>query len=68
MGKILVTADYCGGCAAAKIMLKKRGIKFKAIDVDSNEGKKLDKKHHFQHVPVMVINGKKVTDPNKWFV
>ncbi|MFH1836017.1 MAG: glutaredoxin domain-containing protein [Methanobacteriota archaeon] len=67
MAKILLTSNYCGGCAEAKKMLKKEGIKYREVEADSPEGEKLAKKHKLEYVPAMIINGKVVHDIDKWF-
>ncbi len=64
--RLLITAKWCGGCSDVKKALKREGIKFKAVDIDSKEGKRIDSKHRILHVPTMIINGKHVTNPEKW--
>ena len=64
--KILVTMKNCGACPEAKKLLKKEGVRFKAVDVDSSEGKTLAKKHKITVVPVMIIDGKKTGDVRNW--
>jgi len=65
--RVLVTQKGCGACPEAKTELKKAGIRFKAVDIDSTEGQKLQRKFKFEYVPAMVINGRQVHDIEKWF-
>ena len=64
--KVLDTGKWCGYCPEIKKQLKRKGVIFKAVDIDSKKGKELDKKHNILHVPTMIINGKKVSNPKKW--
>lgn len=67
MAKILVTSKQCGYCKPAKDKLKRAGVKFRAVDIESAEGKRIDKKHNLTSVPSMIIDGKKVPNVKKWF-
>lgn len=64
--KLLITMKNCSACPEAKKLLKKEGIKFRAVDVNSPEGEALSKKHKISVVPVMIIDGKKTGDVRKW--
>ena len=65
--KILITMNNCGACPEAKKLLKKEGVSFKAVDIDSSEGIRLAKQYNITYVPVMIIDGKKVSSVEKWF-
>lgn len=65
--KILFTSKECGACPPMKKLLKKAGVKFKEVSVDTTRGDKLADKHKVERLPSMVIDGKLVEDTNKWF-
>lgn len=64
--KILLTMKGCVACPEAKKLLRKEGVKFKEVDVYSKEGEKLSTEHKVTEVPVMIIDGKKVKNVEKW--
>jgi len=64
--RILLTMKGCGACPEAKKLLRKERIKFREVDVDSDEGEKLVEKYGISEVPIMIIDGKKVRDIEKW--
>ena len=37
---VMYTTQWCGYCAAARELLRSRGIEFEDIDVDSNRGRR----------------------------
>ena len=56
----------CGACPEAKKLLREEGVRFRAVDIDSAEGKTLTRKYNISVVPVMIIDGKKTGDLRKW--
>jgi len=55
---ILLYSKKCIPCFLLKNELKKLGIKFKEIDVESEEGRKLVKKLGIKGVPAIIDNEK----------
>jgi len=67
MVKILFTSEYCGPCHEIKRILKKKGIKFKEISVDTPEGAALADKYNIRAIPAMVKDGKILEPVDRWF-
>jgi len=66
--KLLFTSKRCPPCRPMKERLRKEGVKFKEIDVDTPEGSKLADKYNVRMLPSMVIDGKLEEDLDKWFL
>ena len=49
-----------------KKMLRKEGIEFEEVSVDTKSGEKLADKHNVSEIPTMIIDGKLVNDVRKW--
>jgi len=51
---IIVTAPFCPPCDKTKKYLHKKGIKFRSVHFESDEGQKITKKYHCYAVPLIV--------------
>jgi glutaredoxin 3 len=63
MAKIeLYTADWCGHCVRAKMLLQQRGLPFEEIHVDKEPGfrEKLEELTGHWTVPQIVIDGRPI--------
>ena len=58
----MYTTQWCGFCAAARTLLKKKGVEFEEIDVDANAGKREEMQElgGGHTVPQVFINGQPV--------
>ena len=67
MKEVLVYAvDYCSFCKKAEMLLNSKGIKYKKIDITSNENEWRDKLGQYYDikgrvtVPQVIIDGKRI--------
>jgi glutaredoxin 3 len=59
---VLYTTQWCGYCAAARELLRSRGIEFEDIDVDSDRGRRQEmiEKSGNRTVPQIFINDESI--------
>jgi len=57
MKPILYTSKNCVFCGPVKKKLKKKGIDFKEVSIDTREGKKMASKKGIKVVPTLEVEG-----------
>jgi glutaredoxin 3 len=59
---VLYTTQWCGYCAAARELLRSRGVEFEDIDVDSDRGRRQEmiEKSGNRTVPQIFINDESI--------
>ena len=63
---VIYTVDYCSFCKKAEMLLNEKGVKYKKIDISSNEQEwrnKLGEYYDIQGrvtVPQIIIGGKRI--------
>ena len=52
---LLLTSKQCKYCFTQKINLSRHGLKFREIDVESEEGREIAKKYDIMGVPATIV-------------
>lgn len=52
---LLLTSKQCKYCLTQKINLSKHGLKFREIDISSEEGKEIARKYEIMGVPATIV-------------
>ena len=65
MNRVLIGAAWCAPCGRVKRFLHNRGVGYRYVDIDTEEGLELARELGVRSVPAMVVDGNVIVgEPN----